>query len=96
MGLINLGQSNDGDGGQRGSSPNKSHDNTNELLQSVLGDENKKTETDKMEMELCPSESQMIVHGSHGSFLMEKSWWPSLKLRSEKPVLGGENLGELT
>lgn len=29
------------------------------------------------------SESQMIVHGADGAYLMEKSRWPTLKLASD-------------
>jgi len=85
VGMINMGQSKDGDRGQCGIPSKKYSSITDEklLLNSELGVDSKEIESDKMEMMLNPSKSQIEVHGAEGSYLMERSKWPTLMLPSE-------------
>lgn len=93
-----MGQSKDGDRGQCGIPSKKYSSITDEklLLNSELGVDSKEIESDKMEMMLNPSKSQIEVHGAEGSYLMERSKWPTLMLPSENLTQEGENMGDLT
>jgi hypothetical protein len=48
---------------------------------------------DKSEEELSPNESQVIVLGAEGRYLMDKNKCPSLALPSKTVIQEGESLG---